>query len=128
MQFSLRTLFVAVVGIGAALWVAEPSPQVAAIEVVLALWVPTLAVIFGLKTAGNSRVCWLGVAFTLAAFAIAYSRECITLTKEPGLSLLLLAERFVMQFSVDFRGLLAVWAAYGSIVGILCVLAHWLFI
>lgn len=33
-----------------------------------------------------------------------------------------------MQFSVDFRGLLVVWAAYAPIVGILCVLAHWLFI
>lgn len=130
MQFSLRMLFVAVavVGIGAALWVAEPSPQVGAIEVMLSLWVPTLAVIFGLKTAGKSRVCWLGVAFTLAMFAIAYSRECVTSIKEPGLPFLLLVEKFAMQFSVDFRGLLVVWAAYAPIVGILCVLAHWLII
>lgn len=128
-KFSLRTLLVsvAIFGIGAALWVAEPSPQVGAIEVMLTLWVPTLAAIFGLKTAGKSRVCWLGVAFTLAMFAIAYSRECVTSIKEPGLPFLLLVEKFAMQFSVNFRGLMAVWAAFAPAVGILCILAHWLF-
>jgi len=37
-QFSLRTLLVAVVGIGAALWIAEPSWQIGVVETVFVTW------------------------------------------------------------------------------------------
>lgn len=129
-QFSLRTLLasVALVGIGAALWVAEPSPQVGAIEVVLASRVPTLAAIVGLKTLGKSKTWWFGNAVTLAMLALLYTRECVTSVKEPGLSHLLFVERFATQFSLHFRGLLLMSVVYAPVVGLLCVLTQWLLV
>jgi hypothetical protein len=60
-QFSLRTLLaaVAVVGIGAGLWIAEPSWQVGTIEVLLLAWVPASLVVLACNSTGRTKAWWI---------------------------------------------------------------------
>ena len=122
MQFSLRTLLaaVAIVGIGAALWVAEPSWWLGAIEFSLSAWVLASSGILLSHSTGKVKAFWLGVAV-----------ECIMPTAiQISVNASHFAwhfEGFVMNFSLGFRTTLLLWA-FAPVVGLLCVLTHWLLV
>ena len=133
-QFSLRTLLaaVAVVGIGAALWVAEPSWQLGAVEALLLAWVPGSAVVLSLHSTGKMRAFWIGCAINcllLSIFAVAMG-WFVGLDVPPdenvpgyfGNTLFALA-----ILSNSFRTFLLIWA-FAPVVGLLCVFTHWLLI
>ena len=133
-QFSLRTLFaaVAVVGIGAALWVAEPSWQVGAVEFLLLAWVPASAAILCFHSNGKAKAFWSGVTsqcVLLTFFYIAYSKAFefspLDYTYPTYLSAFGAAPLMLIDLSRNFRPALTAWA-FAPIVGLLCVLTHWL--
>src|SRR6185437_6619039 len=70
-QFSLRMMLaaVAVVGIGAALWVAEPSWQVGVVELLLSAWLLASVATLAALSSTFSIFMRLGRVHSLAAFA-----------------------------------------------------------
>ena len=135
MRFSIHTLLaaVAVVGIGTALWVAEPSWQLGLIEALFLIWVPASAVILSINSCGKARAWWIG-----------FAAGCIF-----GVKLLLLSDSGVANLfnlqipairgplgrlqasatalSSGFRILLLLWLL-APIVGLLCVFTQWLLV
>ena len=133
-QFSIRSLFAAVafVGIGAALWVAEPSWQLGAVEALLLAWVPGSAVALSVHSTGKMRTFWIGCAIEcvlLSTFAVAlgwYIGPDIppdeTFPEYFGNA------PFAMAIlSRSFQTFLLIWA-FAPVVGLLCVFTHWLLI
>ena len=124
MQFSLRTLLaaVAVVGIGAALWIAEPSWYVGAVESIFIAWVLASAAAMIVHTTGPAKAFWFGVGVQCAliiAFLI-QSRQ-LDVSGLFGFDYFWAALRNLSYF---FRPILVAWA-FAPIVGLLCVLTHW---
>ena len=132
MQFSIRTLLaaVAVVGISAALWVAEPSWQVGAMQSLLLAWVFASAAILSVNSYGKAKAFWFGVAVE-CVWAILVSSIAAASTPMDGAGtfpeFLGWLPLFFIGMSVNFHGALAA-MAFSPVVGLLCVLTHWLFI
>jgi hypothetical protein len=135
-QFSLRMMLaaVAVVGIGAALWVAEPSWQVGAIELTFSGWVLASAVLLSINSKTNAKAWWVGVLVHCVMSVFIY---CITLYPtflenandpiiRPVVSLAPI-KWVSLTFSTYIRSLLVGFAT-APVLGIICVLTHWLFI
>jgi hypothetical protein len=140
-QFSLRTLLaaVAVVGIGAALWTAEPSWKMGAVEFLLVPSVLASAAILTVRSKGTAKAFWMGCAVEciwpfvayLPAVLVLYFLEQLERSTEVELpdvrDDLLLFFGSLDGISYCFRPVLLAWA-FAPIVGLLCVLTHWLFI
>ena len=141
-QFSLRTLFaaVAVVGIGAALWVAEPSWQLGAIEALVLAWVPGSAVALAVHSVGKTKTFWIGFAAESIWPVLAYlpiivglSLHVIVLDETgvggipPSETLSVWFPRLLIGISHTLRPVLIAWA-FAPVVGLLCVLTHWLLV
>ena len=127
MQFSLRMLFVAVavVGIGAALWVAKPSWQVGAVELMLAAWVLASAATLIVHTSGKAKAFWLGVGIQCTlAIAILMAGGGLFGYGRYGLNYFQVA---LLSVSEGFQPVMAAWA-FAPVVGLLCVLTHRLLI
>jgi hypothetical protein len=131
-QFSLRTLLVAVaaVGIGAALWTAEPSWQLGVVEGLLLVLVPATAIALAVHSTGTATTWWIGIATASAAVAILAFLHSTTLlgydpiiVKSPLVNLM----QFARALSFGFRSAMLAWA-FAPVVGLLCVFTHWLFI
>ena len=137
-QFSIRTLLtaVAVVAIGAALWVAEPSWQVGAFEALLLAWVPASAVVLSIYCDRKAKPFWIGVTAQCLLLALSYSsfllppEDSIWVTG-PGVlghpSFLETPFGLFTHLSSKFRVALVAWA-FAPVVGVLCVVTHRLFI
>lgn len=132
-QFSLRTMLaaVAVVGIGAALWVAEPSWQVGAVESLLLAWVPASAAVLSVHSIGKAKAFWMGV--TAGCILPPIPLILVAPTKY-DYSIIDLGPKFLGDFgfylqilSGSFHVALVGWA-FAPVVGLLCVLTHWLLI
>lgn len=133
-QFSLRTLLAAVaaVGIGAALWVAEPSWQVGAVEFLLLALLPATTAMLCVSSTGKARAFWVGVTVESLLPTIGWAVYGIEISLNPYLAngsnpQLDLLHNWLLLLSGNFRPVLLVWA-FAPIVGLLCVLTHWLFI
>lgn len=130
-QFSLRMLLaaVAVVGIGAALWVAEPSWQVGAIECLLLGWVPASAAVLSASSNGKARAFWIGFAAesilppTLFASFIGFDTPVFE-DFQPYLGFF---RAFLTNLSANFRTVLLLWT-FAPMAGLLCALTHWLLV
>lgn len=135
-QFSLRMMLaaVAVVGIGAALWVAEPSWQVGLVEAVFVTWLIALPLMFIGRSSGAARAWWIGIAvesiFATVSHAVAiYSAFSIW----GNISDLQLQSQptsfhwFGLRMAELFHPLIASWALAPA-VGFLCYATHWLFV
>jgi hypothetical protein len=136
MQFSIRTLLAAIaaVGIGAALWTAEPpSWQLGAVEALLMAWVLASTEMLRMNSMGKPKAFWAG-----------FTAECKLVTFfyflcfVPVRNILLDADLFMSRplgtlgvlansLSIHFRPLFLSWA-FAPVVGLLCVLTHWLLI
>ena len=132
MQFSLRTLLAAVaaVGIGAALWTAEPSWKVGAFEFLLLAWVPASAALLAAHSAGAARSWWIGITAESTLTTFIFFTHFVPLeTLIFKNSSALYTGLFYVAFNISesFRTALKLWA-FAPIVGLLCVLTHWLFI
>ena len=127
MQFSLRTLLaaIAVVGIGAALWTAKPSWQVGAVESILVAWALASAATLIVHTSGKAKAFWLGVGiqFSLATVVLIVGGGLFGYSRY-GLNYFQVALESVSE---GFRPVLAAWA-FAPVVGLLCLLTHWLLI
>jgi len=130
-QFSLRTLLaaVAVVGIGVALWVAEPSWQLGAVEALVLAWVMASTALLATISTGLARAWWAGIAaesmlavFFFFAFFMRHLSIRGSFDSETWM-----ATFFFGEVSTNFHLLLIGWA-FAPVVGLLCVLTHWLFI
>lgn len=135
-QFSLRTMLAAVaaMGIGAALWVAEPSWQLGAFEAVFVTWFLAIPLMFIARSSGAARAWWIGIAVesvfatashTIAAcsaFSIWGNVSDYPLQSQPD-SL----QWFGLRMAELFHPLLASWSL-APVVGLLCVATHWLFV
>lgn len=126
MQFSLRMLFaaVAVVAIGAALWVAKPSWQNGAVEVVFVAWTLTSAAMGSANSTGKTKAFWMGVTVESVLPAIAWAflgsfGASTALVRSTSLKF----ELYLEILSQNFRLLLLAWA-FAPVVGLLCVLTH----
>jgi hypothetical protein len=131
-QFSLRMMLaaVAVVGIGAALWTAEPSWQVGAVEVLLLAWVPGAAMTLSVHSSGKARTFWLGftaeIVLTIVLLKETFPTNILGMqlsNSGPFDSLRI----FLHAFPNAFRLVLLAWA-FAPIVGLLCGFTHWLLI
>jgi hypothetical protein len=141
-QFSLRMMLaaVAVVGIGAGLWVAEPSWQLGVVEALLLAWVPASAVLLSIQFTGKARAFWMGVAaecvwpiLVCLSVAVLFSLGIVPVDSAlPETPPLLTRPAwwfpgFLFDLSEHFLPVLLAWA-FAPVVGLLCVLTHWLFI
>lgn len=137
-QFSLRTLLaaVAVVGIGGALWVAEPSWQLGVIEGVFVSWIQASVIVLSIHSEGKAKGWWIGMAvqctfasiiYVLSMF-LAYALHADT---PPAVAehrtFVGSVEWFALTLSEYFRLVLAALAP-APVVGLLCVFTHWLLI
>ena len=134
-QFSIRTLLasVAAVGIGAALWVAEPSWYVGAMECLLLAWVSTSAAIISVNSKGKAKPFWMGVAYecvwtvlisSFAAASMPYDGLFSPATFPAFLGYL---SPFFFGMSIHFRPTLTA-IAFAPALGLLCVFTHCLLI
>ena len=133
-QFSLRTLLAAIagVGIGAGLWVAEPSWQAGAVTALLLTWVPGSALALSMHSTGKSRTFWMVCAVHCVLMPLFLVRSGWFLGPDSELS-----ESFpefwgnapytLLVFSWNFLEFLLIWVS-APVVGLLCVLTHWLLI
>jgi len=134
-QFSLRTLFaaVAVVGIGAALWIAEPSWQVGAMECLLLAWVSTSAAIISVNSKGKAKPFWMGVAYECAWTVLISSFAAASMPFDGPFSPATFPEflgylsPFFFGMSSHFRPTLTA-MAFAPVLGILCMLTHWVLV
>ena len=140
MQFSLRMLFaaVAVVGIGAALWVAEPSWQVGAVEVLLLAGVPASAVMLSIYCPRRLKPFWIGVTAQSLLLVFFYSYflqpgqfvNMQAVASVPGVMMPTFWDyltTFLFRLSGYFRLALLFWT-FAPVIGLLCVFTHWLLI
>lgn len=139
LQFSLRTMLavVAIVGIGAALWIAEPSWQVGTIEALFLVWVPASAVVLAVNSAGKTKAWWIGnTAGLMTALFVYFEFWFPLLSNVPlhdGTELVVKDESLgpfgilAVTLSHRFRPLLQAWGL-APIVGLLCVATHLLFV
>lgn len=134
-QFSLRMLLAAVgiVGIGAGLWVAEPSWQIGAVEFLLLACVPASAAALSVHSDGRAKAFWMGVTSECISAAVfcctgmgAVALDLLGLPTFIPTSLESLMARFWL-LSANFQAILFSWA-FAPVVGLLCVFTHWLFI
>ena len=141
MQFSLRALLaaIAIVGIGAALWVAEPSWQVGILQTSFVLALPACVTVAAIQADRASRAFYMGLAFATTIPAVIY---LLQLANE---SLVLIVDiaaagipsetsyketqllRGLSSSCPFFKLAVSEWA-FAPVVGFLCVLTHWLFI
>lgn len=139
-QFSLRTMLatVAVVGIGAALWVAEPSWQVGAVEFLLVPCVLASTAIISVHSTGRAKAFWFGFAAECAWPLVVYLPVAVGFSLPdaiirdnaavpPYLEVLGWFPIILVGISGDFRPVLLAWA-FAPLVGLLCVFTHWLLI
>ena len=125
-QFSLGMMLaaVAVVGIGAGLWIAEPSWYVGAVEFSLSAWGLASAIILIPRSAGKSKAFWLG-------FSIQFTLPTAINMVSVNIYVLKMANwhfaSFCTGMSIGFRIVLVLWA-FAPVVGLLCVFTHWLFV
>ena len=129
-QFSLRMMLaaVAVVGIGAGLWVAEPSWQVGVAEALIVAWTLTSAVILTVHSRGKARAFWMGCAgqcITAACFLPQFVLKIAPFGEFP--EFLGMLPYLTDALSNNFRCFLVAWA-FAPVVGLLCVFTHWLFV
>lgn len=111
---------------GAALWVAEPSWQVGALECFLFGWVPSSAAILSANSTGKGKAFWLGFAVEAAlppSIYLARFGAPMFIAKPIGLDF----PHFLVDFSRVFRPVLMLWA-FAPFVGLLCVGTHWFFV
>jgi hypothetical protein len=129
-QFSVRHLLavIAVVGIGAALWVAERSWQAGAAELLLTSVILPAIVILSVKSTGRAKAFWLGLAIESVSSSIVWFVSVgIRMCDHPygvdtALEKLQLALLFLTR---DFRSLLLAWL-FGPVGGLLCMFTYWL--
>lgn len=136
-QFTLRTLLAAVaaVGIGAALWVAEPSWQAGLIEILFLIWVPASAVILSANSSGKTRAWWIGLAagcifginLYLLSDAGVVNAFSLYANPNPAPTRLARLQAVAKGLSSEFQVLLLLWSL-APVVGLLCVFTHWLLI
>ncbi len=129
-RYSLRSLLAAaaVVGIGAALWIAEPSWRLGALEALLLVFVPAAAITFAVHSTRTVRAWWIGIAtgsafttmllFLQSTMLLAYDSMIV---ESPWADLM----RFAGALSFNFRSAILAWAL-APIVGVLCALTHYL--
>jgi hypothetical protein len=130
-QFSIRTLLAAIaaVGIGAALWVAEPSWQLGVIEALVLAWITASAVLLTANSIGLARAWWAGIAaesMLAIIFVIPFFPRSL-LVRGPFDSDTWVASYLFKALSSQFHLLLIAWA-FAPVVGLLCVFTHWLLI
>ena len=126
-KFSLRILLAAV-GIGAALWVAEPSWQVGAIEGVLLVIIPVLTIRFARRSRGKARAWWEGVGMaclcSILIFFYLYSvRMHAPFAEAPITSPVASSTTFLANLSARFRFIIAFWA-FAPAVGVFFIVMH----
>lgn len=136
-QFSLRTLLAAIaaIGIGAALWTAKPSWQIGVIEAFLLAWVPASAALLAAHSSGVAKSWWIGIAagctFATILLLLADTNWSVMVYSIAPANLapgrLGQLKVFVETLSLNFQTLLLLWA-FAPVVGLLCVLTHWLLI
>ena len=126
-QFSIRTLLaaVAVVGIGAALWVAEPSWKLGAFEALVLIWVPTSAIVLVVNSMGKAKTFWIGIAASCVATSLCFVRYAMPIESYSTYSGML--QYLAYHISDRFWSVLLAWA-FAPVVGLLCAFTHWLFI
>lgn len=130
-QFSLRALLAAVafLGIGAALWIAKPSWQVGAIETPIVAWVPASLIFLIANSTGRARAWWIGIAagcMPALFFFLFFFLQ--TFTGPVRLSSVSWVKIWIFEeLSNQFPFLLLAWA-FAPVVGLLCVLTHWLLV
>lgn len=120
-------LAAAVAGLGAALWVAEPSWQVGAVECLLLGWAPASAAVLSAYTSGKARAFWMGftVESILMPALFAAVIEFDAPVFEDFRPYLGLFRAFLENLSANFRAVLLLWI-FAPVVGLLCVCTHWL--
>jgi hypothetical protein len=131
-QFSLRSLLAAIgaVGVGAALWMAEPSWQVGAGAAFLLVFLPAAALTLAVHSTGIAKTWWTGLAVSTAFTSIfLLIRSAMLLAYDSAIVVTLWADLmgFAGALSYNFRSALVCWA-FSPIVGLLCVFTHWLLI
>lgn len=118
---------VAVVGIVAILWFAEPSWQVGAIDCLMLGWVPASAAVLSASSSGKARAFWIGfVAESIlppTLFASFFGFD--TPVFEDFQPYLGLFRAFLTNLSANFRTVLLLWT-FAPVAGLLCVFTHWL--
>lgn len=126
-NYSLRSLLaaIAVVGIGAALWVAEPSWKLGAVEALLLAWVLGSVVALSVHSNGRVRTFWIGVGsecvLPIAVLTVGGDLFGYDIDGYDFLQVIL------HRLSFEFHPVLLAWA-FAPVVGLLCVFTHWLFI
>lgn len=139
-QFSLRTLIaaVAVVGIGAALWVAEPSWQVGILQTLFVLALPACVMAAAMRLSGPSRAFCIGLSFATtipaAIFLLRLTNEGRVLIVDSavaGIPLETSSDEMQLLRGLSLSSLFKLAAgqwAFAPVVGLLCVFTNWLFI
>jgi hypothetical protein len=136
-QFSLRMMLaaVAVVGIGAGLWVAEPSWQVGILQTLFVLALPAGVTVAATQLSGPSRAFCVGLSFATTIPAITFifplTLECRNLVGTvAGVFESNEGVRWLHGLSLTSQlfKLAAFQWAFAPVVGLLCVFTHWLFI
>lgn len=115
---------IAVVAIGAALWTAEPSWLVGAVELSVSAWLLASVVTLIAHSRGKAKVFWLGVAVECATPMGIHAALAYVATLERRAWYF---DAFLINLSIGFRTVLLLWA-FAPLVGLLCVLTHRLFI
>jgi hypothetical protein len=120
---------VAVVGIGAALWVAKPSWQVGAVEALLLALLPATAAMMSVSSTGKARAFWIGVTSQLALTTILMKDVFPTgwFVLDADNDQFYSIRGFVTSLSFNFHNVLLFWLS-APVVGVLCAGVHWLLI
>ncbi len=136
-NYSLRTLLatVAALGIGAALWMAEPSWQIGLVETLFLICVPASAVILSVNSSGKARAWWVGIAagcifginLYLPSDAGVVNVFTLYANPNPAATPLARLQAIAKSLSSEFQVLLLLWS-FAPVVGLLCVFTHWLLI
>jgi hypothetical protein len=116
---------VAVVGIGAGLWRAEPSWQVGAVESILVAWILATAATLIVSSTGKAKAFWIGVGIecTLPIAVLIAGGDLFGHVAGNVVNYFHVLHRL----SYRFPPILVAWA-FAPVVGLLCVFTHWLFI
>lgn len=109
---------------------AEPSWQVGALECLLLGWVPACGTIISVHSIGKARAFWIGATIEAILPPVIYLAAFIGFDSpvfEDFLPSLGYFRVFLANLATHFRPVLALWA-FAPIVGLLCVLTHWLLV
>lgn len=141
MQFSLRILLaaVAVVGIGAALWTAQPSWQVGILQTSFVLALPACVTVGAMQWSGHCRAFCVGLSFATTIPAVIFllrvtneSAVLIVDSAVAGIPLETSGEEMQLlrglSLSSSLFKLAAGQWAFAPVVGLLCVFTHWLLV